>query len=387
MLSGLEAFVDGRIARPSWSPVADLPLRKLAALEALARYNRDVMARLATLPRQPELWPTSALLDYLSLLRRLPPNAERRAQIARSERLLRARLTLGGTTLGFSTEQADLMDWMLATAETNLNRFVLLAHESSGFRSDLPRLMKGALGRQRRGAWSTTIANAWGRLALERFAKEFEATPVAGETDVSLAGTRRRVEWPSPEGAAPMRLPWPLGRSDLTLQHRGSGAPWAEVLSIAAIPLREPLFSGYTLARRVEPIQQRIAGRWSRGDLVRVQLEVEAQSDAAWVVISDPIPTGASILGSGLGRDSALAKQGEKSDGDGWWCPCRAFTERSFEAYRDYFEYVPKGPFRIEYTMRLDQDGRFELPPTRVEAMYAPESFAELPHEAIEVAP
>jgi hypothetical protein len=387
MLAGLEAFVDGRITRSSWSPVADLPLRKLAALDALARHGRDVSARLTAVPRQPELWPTSALLDYLSLLRRLPPNAERRTQIERSERLLRARLTLGGTTLGFSTERADLMDWMLATPETNLNRFVLLAHESPGFRSDLPRLMKGALGRQRRGAWSTTIANAWGRLALERFAKEFEATPVAGETDVSLAATRHRVDWSSPEAAARLRLPWPPGRSDVTLRHRGSGAPWAEVLSIAAIPLRAPLFAGYTLERRLEAIEQRVPGRWSRGDLVRVHVAVEAQSDAAWVVISDPIPTGASILGSGLGRDSALASQGEKDEGDGWWCPCRAFTERSFEAYRDYFEYVPKGPVRIEYTMRLNQDGRFELPPTRVEAMYAPESFAELPHETIEVAP
>jgi uncharacterized protein YfaS (alpha-2-macroglobulin family) len=74
-------------------------------------------------------------------------------------------------------------------------------------------------------------------------------------------------------------------------------------------------------------------------------------------------------------------------EGDGWGCPCRAFTERSFEAYRDYFEYVPKGRFAVEYTLRLDQDGRFGLPPTRVEALYAPESFAELPHDPIEVAP
>jgi hypothetical protein len=386
MLDALEAFVDGRIQRPSWAPMGDLPLRKLAALDALARHGRDVSARLSALPRSPELWPTSALLDGLSLWRRQAAGAARTREIANLERLLRARLTLGGTTLGFSTEEADTMDWLLATAELNLVRFVLLAHESPSFRRDLPRLMKGALGRQRLGAWSTTVANAWGRLALERFAREFETTPVSGETEVALAGEAQRLPW-APEPPAPLRLPWPLGEGELALRHQGGGAPWAELRSIAAIPLREKLFAGYTVSRQWTPLAQKAPGVWTRGDLVRVRLDVDAQSDAAWVVVTDPIPAGATVLGSGLGRDSALAVQGEKTEGDGWWCPCRAFTERSFEAYRDYFEYVPKGKLTIEYTLRLDADGAFSLPPTRVEAMYAPESFAELPHENVEVLP
>jgi uncharacterized protein YfaS (alpha-2-macroglobulin family) len=386
MLDALEGFVDGHIRRGRFAPMNDLPLRKLASLEALARHGRDVTARLSALPRQPELWPTSALLDGASLLRRLPPDAARGRELARIEKLLRARLTLGGTTLGFSTEAADTMDWLLATAELNLVRLVGLAHESPAFRGDLPRLVKGALGRQRRGAWATTLANAWGRLALERFSRAFEAAPVAGETEVALAGEARSVAWAG-EAPAPLRLPWPLGPSEVALRHRGTGAPWAELRAVAAVPLTQPLFAGYTVARRWTPLEQKTPGLWSRGDLVRVRLDVDAQSDAAWVVISDPIPAGASLLGSGLGRDSALATEGEQTEGDGWGCPCRAFTERSFEAYRDYFEYVPKGRFAVEYTLRLDQAGRFGLPPTRVEAMYAPESFAELPHDPLEVAP
>ena len=223
MLDALAAFVDGRIARRSWSPVADQPLRKLAALEALARHGRDVSGRLASIPRQPELWPTSALLDWLSLLRRLPETPPRGKQIEHAERLLRARLTLGGTTLGFSTEAVDRMDWMLATAETNLNRFVLLAFVSPGFQQDLPRLVKGALGRQRRGAWSTTIANAWGRLALERFAARFETVPVAGETHVALAPTEQRVELAAPSfrDAAPAPLAARTGRADAAPRRHG----------------------------------------------------------------------------------------------------------------------------------------------------------------------
>ena len=108
--------------------------------------------------------------------------------------------------------------------------------------------------------------------------------------------------------------------------------------------------------------------------MLRVTIEVNASADMTWVVISDPIPGGATILGSGLGRDSQIATQGEKKSGAGW----PAFEERSFEAFRSYYEYLPKGVVKMEYTVRLNNVGDFALPPSRVEAMYAPEMFGEI---------
>jgi uncharacterized protein YfaS (alpha-2-macroglobulin family) len=100
------------------------------------------------------------------------------------------------------------------------------------------------------------------------------------------------------------------------------------------------------------------------------------------VVLSDPIPAGATILGRGLGGDRLLAGS-ERAAGAAW----EAFTERGLEVFRRYYQYAPKGSFAAEYTVRLNQSGRFELPPTRVEAMYAPERMGERPNPAIEVAP
>ncbi len=114
---------------------------------------------------------------------------------------------------------------------------------------------------------------------------------------------------------------------------------------------------------------------------MRVRLELEAQSDMTWVVVNDPIPAGATILGSGLGRDSMMSTRGEKREG--WVWP--AFEERSFEAFRSYYEFVPKGNWVIEYTIRLNNEGTMSMPPTRVEAMYSPEMFGELPNPAIKI--
>ena len=64
-------------------------------------------------------------------------------------------------------------------------------------------------------------------------------------------------------------------------------------------------------------------------------------------------------------------------------------TERAFDAYRAYYEYFrasEKYPATLRYRMRLNNAGEFVLPPTRVEAMYAPENFGELPNAAWVVA-
>ena len=39
----------------------------------------------------------------------------------------------------------------------------------------------------------------------------------------------------------------------------------------------------------------------------------------------------------------------------------------------------------MEYTLRLNNEGLFSIPATRVEAMYAPEMFGETPNEAMRI--
>ena len=75
--------------------------------------------------------------------------------------------------------------------------------------------------------------------------------------------------------------------------------------------------------------------------------------------------------------------RGETREGGAW----PAFEERAADAFRSYFDFLPRGRHVIEYSLRLGNPGRFALPPTRVEAMYAPERFGELPNDALVVEP
>lgn len=410
MERGLIAFVEGRISREFWSPRKDLDVRKLAAIEALSRYGKARGRMLGSVTLAPNQWPTSAVIDWVNILQRVSDVPQREQRLAEATQVLRARLSFQGTKLVFSTEQDDYWWWLMANGDVNTARLMLTVMNDPAWQDDMGRLASGFIGRQQNGAWHTTTANLWGGLALEKFSAKFEAAPVAGATRATLGTGSATIDWAkvdrvktgdalgapnqttwfgAPAGPGNLKnntgfLPWQAdgGKGTLSVAHQGSGKPWLTLQSIAAIPLKAPFSAGYTIKKTITPVEQAVSGTHTRGDVWRVVLEVNASTDMTWVVITDPIPGGATILGGGLGRDSQIATSGQKTPTGNAW---PAFEERSFEAYRSYYEYVPKGVIKMEYTLRLNNVGEFSLPPSRVEALYAPEMFGEAPNARVKV--
>lgn len=412
---GLMAFVEGRIERSFWSPRKDLDMRKLAAIEALSRYGKATPKMLTSITIAPNQWPTHAVIDWINVLQRLQTVPERETRLQEAMQILRGRLSYQGTKLLFSTEQDDYWWWLMQSGDTNTARLLLTVMDEPSWKDDMGRLANGFIQRQQNGAWHTTTANLWGGLALERFSQKMEATPVAGTTRATLGSQSAQVDWAKVERIQPtdangaahqsvwfgapaapgmlrgngMFLPWakPEDKAALAVTHQGSGKPWLTVQSVAALQRKAPFAAGYSLQKTITPLEQANphlpAGEYTRGDILRVRLEVTASADMTWVAITDPIPGGATILGSGLGRDSELATQDEKRSGSGW----PAFEERSFEAFRSYYQYLPKSSMKMEYTIRLNNVGDFALPPSRVEALYAPEMFGEAPNARVRVLP
>ena len=410
LLRGLQAFVLGRIERTAWSPRQDLELRKLAAIAALARYGQAQAHMLTSLNITPQQWPTHALIDWLQVLQRVQDLPQRQQRQQEVLQLLQSRLHYSGTQLGFGAEDDQPWWWLMHNSDTNAARLLLAVQDEASWQAELPRLVSGLLARQRGGAWQTTTANLWGALALERVAAKLEAVPVTGTTRASLGAQQAVLDWRKVQRVAPggatatasspgfgasplvgmwqgntLFLPWSAEPANLQVTHQGTGKPWLTLQSLAAVPLAAPVQAGYSVEKTVTPIEQANpqlpAGQYTRGDVLRVTLLVTARSDMGWVAITDPIPAGATILGSGLGRDSDIATLGERRTGTGW----PTFEERSFEAMRGYYEYLPKGTVKLQYTVRLNNAGRFQLPPTRVEALYAPEVYGELPNTVVQV--
>jgi hypothetical protein len=274
--------------------------------------------------------------------------------------------------------------------ETNAARLALLMNANPAWKDEMPRLVIGLLGLQSRGAWSTTTANVWGGLAVDRFSARFERDTPTGQTaiqwqrDNQTSGGVQTVDWDKLKAGTvppPVSLPWlaqaapgsDSGRDVLRLDQGGAGKPWATIQSLAAVPLKAPFSAGYRVTRtvQVQDAADKSGDNFVRGAVLRVRL-----------VVSDPLPGGATVLGGGLGRDSAIATQGERSEG-----AMPAFEERAQDVYRAYYDYLPKGQHRIEYTVRLNNVGKFATPPTRVEAMYEPAMYGESPNAPVQVIP
>ena len=304
-------------------------------------------------------------------------------ELRRAKAILRSRLNLQGTTMGFSTERRDRLWWLMVSTDGNAARAILSLLDEPEWHADLPRMIRGLFARQQRGRWETTVANAWGTVAAREFAAVFEADPVTGSSVVSLGDAQHRVEWPDKtadtESPAPVDVPWSSAEK-LTLNHQGPGRPGLRAVARRRSPdrggegrLSHRAARGTGVAR--EPGRLGSGVMWPGSSSPSL-----ADADMTWVVVEDPIPPGATILGSGLGGDSYLLSEGSVGDRR------PVFTERDFDSYRAYFHYVPKGTFTVGLQRPLQHVGR--LPATarvRVEAMYMPEMFAEEPVAGVSI--
>ena len=402
--SGLINFVEGRTQIETWNPAGALGLavRKLAAIEALSRYGKAQPRMLDSIEVAPNRWPSSAVIDWMSILQRMPDAPKQAQSLAAARQVLSARLQYQGTRLIFSTERDDNWYWTMSNADSNAARLLNLAMRDPVLQADVPRFALGLIGRSQRGHWSTTTANAWAQLALDAFSAKYESAAVTGTTQASLSPDgKASVDWrniqprspqesgvPLPSGdgnralaANEMLLPWASNGAEQSLRiaQDGSGKPWVTIQSRAAVPLTQAFNGGYSVRKQMQVVD---GGGFKRGAVVRVKLDITANADMNWVAVSDPIPAGATILGSGLGRDSVIATQGS---GAAPGAEQASFIERKFDFYRAYYAFMPKGNFSLEYTMRLNNAGEFGMPPTRVEALYAPEMFGETPNARMKV--
>jgi len=377
MIEAMKAVVDGRLQREN-AASGDPRFQRLAAFAALARNGAATPAMLGQIGLAPADMPTGLLADWLVATRAVRGANPALAQAA--ETALRGRLVYEGSRLDLA-DAAAAPWWMMASGDESVLKALIAILGRPGWQEEAPRMMVGASLRQRHGHWDTPPANAWGVIAAKRFAALYPAGAVAGTTTTTLGGVTRRQHWPIGDTPALLRLTLPSQKTPLALTQSGGAGPWAEVAVRAAVPLTKPLFAGYRITRSVTPLQQRVKGRLTRGDVLKVRITVEASAGRNWVVVNDPIPAGATIVGDLGGQSQILAAQASGGEG-----AQPSYVERGQDAWRGYFAWVPRGRFTVEYAVRLNGSGRLQLPPTRVEALYSPDIRGEAPNAPLTVA-
>lgn len=376
MIAALQAVVDGRLGRQSHGPY-DLRLVRIAALAALARNNGASPTLVASVAINPADMPTGTLADWLITLDKVAGVKNAAAMRKAAEAELRKRLVYEGTRLDL-VDDAKAPWWMMVSGDEMAIKVLDAVLGRSGWDEDAGRLMVGVAQRQKRGHWDTTPANAWGAVVVRRFAELYPASAITGTTRISLANASAAQSWPLGKAVEPLRVP--LIDGPMTLRHGGGGSPWATVSVKAAVPLTEPLNAGYKIKRTVSIIKAADKSQLTRGDVIKVRIEVTASAGRTWVVIDDPVAPGATIVGNLGGQSQMLA---DTAQGNG---AQPSYVERGRDSWRGFFAWMPAGTHAIEYVVRLNGSGRFTLPQTRVEAMYSPAIRGQWPNGTMTVA-
>jgi uncharacterized protein YfaS (alpha-2-macroglobulin family) len=367
---------------------------RVLVMDTLSRYQKFNVQDLQTIQQTPNLWTTETMVAWFKLLQREKGIPKRDEMMKQAENILRSRVNYQGSLMNLQGKLDWEAKWMLFTSPDQEAMSVFgMAIDEPSWSTDASKMARGVIARLNRGIWDTTLADAWAVTHLRRFSKKFESVKVTGKTLVSTSEQKETFDWKTNPTGGDVRMTWPkdsMSRPvNIVFNHSGSGQPWMLLQTRSAIPLKAPWDLGYKIARKLIRVSQKTTGKWSDGDVVNVELTITAKYDEPWVVVRDPVPAGASHLGGGLEGGSAILDRTPKAkrsvnDLDEW--PTE-FEEKSNASFISYAAYLSKGTYRLNYRIRLNSSGTFRLPPTRVEAMYSPETFGESPNGPWKVQP
>jgi len=154
----------------------------------------------------------------------------------------------------------------------------------------------------------------------------------------------------------------------------------AHLEAFLPVPEIEPVSKGIIIDRKYyvpgdesrTPITEGVVA-----DNVEVVLTIIAPHDLHYVVVEDPIPSGAAAVDTSLLNESILADGPELSRplarGWGWWWFSR--TEFRDEKVVMYADYLPAGTYEFRYTLRLGLPGTFNVIPATGQEFYFPEVY------------
>jgi uncharacterized protein YfaS (alpha-2-macroglobulin family) len=391
LISAMTGHVQGQYACRSWW---DEFIRdqysgeaRILVMETLSRYKAFKPNMLSTVQLTPNIWKTETVTAWFQLLKRQADIPNRDTQLKQAENILRSKINFQGSLMNLQGDLDWESQWQLLTSRDQEAMGVFgVSIDEETWRADVSRIARGIVARMKLGHWDTTMANAWGVTQLRRFSAKFEKQKITGETKVSANEINEIFDWQSSSNGEKKILDWPKDSEknnvSVKFSHSGSGRPWIHFETVSAIPLKEPMDMGYKISRNITPVVQSAPGTWQVGDVANIELIITAKADQPWVVIRDPIPAGASHLGTGLDGSSKILDRAPKnnlssSEVQDW---PEEYEEKSHANFISYAAYLPRGTYRLNYRVRLNSAGEFNLPPSRVEAMYSPETFGEVPN-------
>lgn len=252
------------------------------------------------------------------------------------------------------------------------------------------KLLKGLLARRKRGLWGNTQENVFSIMGVHAVVTSTEKLHELPESILTINGTdilksdmlvvSDRVQRILFDESALPFLSEPEKPVEITVRNPGGLPLFFKVRTQYAVPLtsehRQPQANGFRIIRNYETLDGISLENQPlpAGSLVRVRLNIHADSMQHYVAIDDKLPAGLEPLNMNLATTEKVA-MGEFNA-----VLQRSLSVLSYHEIRDsrvafYVDEMLPGEYEFVYVARATTPGRFLRPAARIEAMYQPEIY------------
>lgn len=314
-------------------------------------------------------------------------------------------------------EQGAYLDLLATPLRSNcaildaLSRYKT-AYGDANILGDTPqKLMRWVAGQRRNaGGWPNSQENVFCTTATTHYADAYESTPVKALTgQLDLPGQKAQAAAFDSRATPAVKLAGPTAKPgqpfEVKLARGGEGRLYYNVEVHYTMPpdLLPAADAGMTLSRHyyVQRGKQWLAVRpgtiLRRGEIVRVDLDVDAPTERHHVVLSDPLPGAFEAVNRNLATSAQTtpAEQPGVSilmfDGGPW--PNMSIVEggfyhreTAFDAVRFFADDLPAGHYRVVYSAQVIAPGRFIAPAPTVKEIYQPDVFGRGVSQHLKVA-
>ncbi|MCX7944853.1 MAG: MG2 domain-containing protein [Deltaproteobacteria bacterium] len=377
----LRNFVLGRIYRRNIYIHTTLNVEKIYALSVLAKYNdRNRSELLGQLNLDISLLSLSSLIDLSYVV-------EKKAEIHNA---IMSYFTEKSGSYFLRSDKKNEYWWLMRSDDEAFAKTLIYLMQVNTDDTTIGKMANGLVRLfEKRGYLFNTTANAYASVALRLFAKRFnsefhksilsvhlDCSYFTETVDESFGEKTFLFDIVGSNIIGGEILPdCPItNRGTLTLEDK-KNSYWVKTTIMNRVNLSEPVFKGFRIKKEYLDENNQIKGVFKQSDLVKIRLTIEFDSYYNNVVLIDPIVTGAQVLGR-------ISKEWGQYENVVW---DYTYSDIRDGYNRTYYEYVYGNKIIFEYSIRLNTRGRFNLPPTRVELMYMPDVYGELPNDPVVV--
>ncbi len=260
----------------------------------------------------------------------------------------------------------------------------------------LPQIVSWLVEKRRADRWSSTQENFFVFYALSAYYDAYERGTPDFEFRIALDGLTL-LEDAFHEATAGIRTAGrSLGASEsgaekiLAIDKRGSGRLYYGArLTYAPKKTRAARDEGLAVVKRIESLAGEPLASVKAGELAVVRLDVVLPRESLFVVVDDALPAGFEAVNPAFATESEEARREvdrreEEAVGRRWWEGFRHVELRDDRVLL-FADSLGAGVHTHRYLVRALVPGRYLIPGTKAEEMYAPEVFGRGPEAVVQI--